>query len=44
MEYKLCHNLLQDMKSTCTFKTLPSSAQVSENFADILQAQTKTLN
>jgi len=44
MEFKLCHNLLQDMKSICAFKTLPSSAQVSESFADILQAQAKTLN
>jgi hypothetical protein len=39
MEFKLCHNLLQNMK--CTFKTLPSLAQVSESFADILQAQAK---
>jgi len=44
MEFKLRHNLLQDMKSICTFKTLPSSVQVSESFADILQAQAKTLN
>jgi hypothetical protein len=44
MEFKLSHNLLQDMNSICTFKTIPSSAQVSESFADILQAQAKTLN
>jgi len=42
MEFKLCHNLLQDMKSICTFKTLPSSAQVSGSFADILEAQAKS--
>jgi hypothetical protein len=32
------------MKYMCTFKTLPSLAQVSESFADILQAQAKTSN
>jgi len=31
---------VKDMKSMCTFKTLPSCAQVSESFADILPAQT----
>ena len=44
MEFKLCHNLLQDMKIICTSKTLPSSAQVSESFANILQAYAITLN
>jgi hypothetical protein len=38
IEFKFCHNLLQDTKCICTFKTLPSRAQVSESFADILQA------
>ena len=28
------------MRSMCTFKTLPSYAQVNESFADILPAQT----
>jgi hypothetical protein len=42
MKFKLHHNLLQDMKSICTFKTLPSNAQVSESFADIPQAHVKT--
>jgi hypothetical protein len=32
-------NLLQNVKSMWTFKTLPSCAQVSENFAGILPAQ-----
>jgi hypothetical protein len=44
MEFRLCHNLLQDMQCICTFKTLPSRAQVSESFADFLQAQAKTPN
>jgi hypothetical protein len=33
-------SLLQDVRSMCTFKTLLSCAQISECFADILQAQT----
>jgi hypothetical protein len=44
MEFRLCHNLLQDMKCICTFEAFPSRAQVSESFADILQAQAKTSN
>jgi hypothetical protein len=37
MEFKR-HNLLKVMQCICTFKTLPSRAQVSESFADILEA------
>jgi hypothetical protein len=38
------NNLLQDMKSMCTYVTLPSCAQVSESFADILPTKTLTPN
>ena len=31
MEFKLSHNLLQDKKSKCTFKTFPSSADIRES-------------
>ena len=45
MGFKLCHNLLQDMKSMCIFKTLPLCAQVSDSFAVILQyTQTLKIN
>jgi hypothetical protein len=33
-----------EMYMYCTFKAFPSLAQVSESFADILQAQAKTPN
>jgi len=44
MEFKLCHNLLQDMKSKCTAKTVTSSAHVSKSSADIPQANAKPSN
>jgi hypothetical protein len=44
MEFKLRLDWLRDIKCIYTFKTLLSSAQVSESFVDILQAQAKTTN
>jgi len=35
MGFKLCHNLLHNMKTTCTYQTPPSCAEVSESFAGI---------
>jgi len=35
---------VKDMKSICTFNTVPSHAQVRENFVDILQELAKTTN
>ena len=44
MEFILYHNLLWDMKSKCTAKTVTSSAHVSKSSADIPQANAKPSN